>query len=115
MEKRLLLFLPLAFGIYILSVVLEANRRAANQPPAKPDAVAHRDAGKAPGDKAPGEKNAADKAAGDKKITNAEARIPRRAPRARNRPRKTSRFPINGLRSAPSRRREPPIPMKCWS
>jgi YidC/Oxa1 family membrane protein insertase len=72
-EKRLLLFLPLAFGIYILSVVLEANRRAANQPAAKPDAVAHRDAGKAPGDKNAADKAAADKGAGDKKVGNAEA------------------------------------------
>lgn len=80
MEKRLLLFLPLAFGIYIMSVVLEANRRAANQPPAKPDAVAQKDAGKGPGnknaaDKAAADKAAVDKAPGDKnpKIANAEA------------------------------------------
>lgn len=80
MEKRLLLFVPLAFIILYISLVLEAQKKAANQPagnvaaqknPGK-EANAKGPPDKAAGDKAAGDKAAGDKAAGDKNPGNAE-------------------------------------------
>lgn len=64
MEKRLLIFLPVAFAIYFLAAMLEQARRAANPPPQ--NVAGQKEPGKnAPG-KAAADKALADKAAGDK-------------------------------------------------
>jgi YidC/Oxa1 family membrane protein insertase len=73
-EKRLLIFLPVAFAIYFLGLMLDQARRAANQPP--PNVAAQKEPGKnAPG-KVAADKAAADKAAGDKNQNPAVPKVP---------------------------------------
>jgi YidC/Oxa1 family membrane protein insertase len=58
-EKRLLIFLPIAFAVLYISAMIDAARKRANQPP-PPDAVAQHEPVKGAGDH-PAAKNAADK------------------------------------------------------
>jgi YidC/Oxa1 family membrane protein insertase len=78
-EKRLLIFLPIAFAILYVGAMIDAARKRANQP-VQPDAVAQHEPGKGAGDHVPAKNPAGGGQPGGKNDENKPAEVKAAAP-----------------------------------